>query len=137
MDTATVMVMAARQRHNIGEGASGSAPPRLTKIPGNFVWVAFQTALSVVGLMPQVAWSQAEAAGAPNITIVPRVSISETYTNNVLLQSAGKQNELITQISPGISISSRAGRIKGTFDYSLNELFYAKNTSARQSQNSP
>ena len=94
--------------------------------------------MGIVAVLPQVAWSQseAEAGGRPNLSIVPRISVSESYTNNVFLQSSGKQSELITQISPGISINSRAGRIKGVFDYSLNELLYAKNTSARQSQNS-
>jgi uncharacterized protein (PEP-CTERM system associated) len=134
---ATVMVMAARKRHSLREGPRDSAelfPARA--LPNHFAWVAFQTLLSVVGLLPQVAWAQAEAGGAPNISVVPRVSISENYSNNVFLQSSGKQSELTTQISPGISINSRAGRIKGTFDYSLNELLYARNTSARQSQNS-
>ena len=136
MGMATVMVMATRQRHSIWEGASDSAAPLMTRTaPSQFVGLTLQTVLCVVGLLPQVAWSQAEAGGAPNISIVPRVSVSENYTNNVLLQSSGRQSELITQISPGISINSRAGRIKGAFDYSLNELFYANNTAAHHSQN--
>jgi uncharacterized protein (PEP-CTERM system associated) len=131
-----VMVMAARQRHSLREGPIYSPAPLPAKaFADHFVWMAFQTVIGVFGLMPQFALAQVEAGGAPNISIVPRVSISENYSNNVFLQSSGKQNELITQISPGISINSRAGRIKGVFDYSLNELLYAKNTSARQSQN--
>ena len=133
---ATVMVMAARQSRSLRKGASDSVA-QLTQgcRSSHIAWVTLQTLFAVLGTLPQVAWSQAEAGGSPNISIVPRISVSENYTNNVFLQSTGRQSELITQISPGISISSRAGRIKGTFDYALNELFYANNTSAQHSQN--
>ena len=70
------------------------------------------------------------------ITIVPRVSVAETFTNNVRLDNANKRAELITQVSPGIRISSSGGRIRGSIDYALTESLYANNTSARQSQNS-
>jgi uncharacterized protein (PEP-CTERM system associated) len=69
------------------------------------------------------------------ISIVPRISVSETYTNNVSLSSSGKRSELITQVSPGIRLSSNGGRIKGSLDYSLTEQLYANGTSGRQSQN--
>ena len=73
---------------------------------------------------------------ASKISIVPRVSVSETFTNNAFLNDANKRSELITQLSPGIRISSTGGRIKGSLDYSLTELLYANNTSGRRSQNS-
>lgn len=75
-------------------------------------------------------------AVASKISIVPRVSVTETFTNNALLSGANKRSDLITQISPGIRISSSGGRIRGSIDYSLTELLYANNTSGRKSQNS-
>ena len=83
-----------------------------------------------------VAQETSAIAVASRITIVPRVSVAETFTNNVRLDNANKQSELITQVGPGIRISSSGGRIRGSIDYSLTELLYANNTSGRQSQNS-
>ncbi len=95
-------------------------------------------ALAFGGMFAQPLWAQAgvESGGKQSFSVVPRLSVSERYTNNVDLQSSGKQAEFVTQISPGISIRSAAGRIKGSFDYSLNELVYARNSQGRQSQNS-
>jgi len=90
------------------------------------VWLAHAAA-------PAVAQ---EAGGAtPHLSVVPRISISERYSNNIGLSSTNQQSEFVTQISPGISIRSNAGRLRGNFDYSLNELVYARGTAARQSQN--
>jgi uncharacterized protein (PEP-CTERM system associated) len=69
------------------------------------------------------------------ITIVPRVSVTETFTNNVRLSSANPKSEAITEVSPGIRISSDGGRIRGSIDYSLTEVFYANNSSGRRSLN--
>lgn len=73
---------------------------------------------------------------ASKISIVPRVSVTETFTNNVYLDNANKRSDLITQVAPGIRISSSGGRIRGALDYSLTEVLYANGTSGRQSQNS-
>lgn len=81
------------------------------------------------------AWAQPVAGPAPTVSIVPRLSVSERYTNNVALARSGKKSELVTQLSPGISLRSNAGRLQGNFDYSLNEFIYANGTSARQTQN--
>lgn len=72
---------------------------------------------------------------ASRITIVPRVSVTETVTDNVRLTNTNKQSEFITQVSPGISIRSTGGRIRGSLDYSLTEVLYAKGTGGRQSIN--
>lgn len=96
-----------------------------------------------VGLLCASLWptsvvaQETPAIALPSkITIVPRVSVAETFTNNVRLDNANKRAELITQVSPGIRISSSGGRIRGSIDYALTESLYANNTSARQSQNS-
>ena len=73
---------------------------------------------------------------ASSFSIVPRVSTLETYTNNVFLNNADRRTDLISQISPGIHISSRGGRISGSLDYSLSEFLYANGSSGRHSENS-
>lgn len=69
------------------------------------------------------------------VSVVPRVSISEVLTNNVSLSSTNPQSDQITQISPGIRLTVGGARLQAYFDYSRNELFYAQDSSPRQSQN--
>ncbi len=114
--------MHSSRRHRCGFGVSPKWLARLVV----FGWA-----------VPVTAWSQVAAGAVPSsgIVIVPRVSVTETFTNNALLQSNGKRSDLISQISPGIRISSSGGRIRGSLDYALNEVVYANGTSGRQSQN--
>lgn len=110
--------------------AGGPVPASVSRACGGSALVA------VVALAAATSASAQDATvGAPKLSIVPRVSVSERFTNNVKLSNSGKQSELVTTISPGISIRSNAGRLKGTFDYSLNEIIYARSSGARQSQN--
>jgi uncharacterized protein (PEP-CTERM system associated) len=74
-------------------------------------------------------------AATPFMTIVPRVSVTETITDNANLSNANRQSEQITDVSPGIRLTLNGARIKTYFDYSLHEIAYAKNTASRQSQN--
>ena len=62
----------------------------------------------------EVFGQEANADSAPRRawTITPRVSISETFTNNVGLTSTGQQSEQITEISPGVKISVDSARLK-------------------------
>lgn len=83
------------------------------------------------------AYGQESVSGAgarAGVSIVPRVSITETLTDNVRLTNTAAQAEQITEISPGIRISGESGRLKGYFDYSLNEVVYAQNSSPSQLQ---
>lgn len=86
-------------------------------------------------LFASAAIAQDAPSRAPTVSIVPRISLSERFTNNVSLASANKRSELVTQVSPGISLRSNSGRLKGSVDYSLNELIYARGSAGRQSQN--
>lgn len=77
------------------------------------------------------------AAGvAPRMSIVPRVSVIETYSNNALLDNANRRSDFVSEFGPGIRISSTGGRIRGSLDYALHEIIYANNSRSRQSQNS-
>lgn len=76
-----------------------------------------------------------EPEPARSISIVPRLSVTESLTNNAFLTANARKSELITEISPGIQISSNSGRIRGFLDYSLRNLIYAQNADARTFQN--
>jgi uncharacterized protein (PEP-CTERM system associated) len=74
------------------------------------------------------------SADAPNraLVISPRVSVTETVTSNVRLAPKGQaQSDEITELNPGININIEGPRLKTYFDYSVDELAYAQNTSAR------
>ena len=49
--------------------------------------------------------ADAEAATKRSVTVVTRVSVTETLTNNVSLSSTNPQSEQITELSPGIHIN--------------------------------
>lgn len=77
----------------------------------------------------------ADVSSKRTVTIVPRVVVSEVFTNNVRLASSGQQSEQITEVSPGIRLNIDGAKVKTYFDYSLSEVMYAQNTSSRRSQN--
>lgn len=79
--------------------------------------------------------SSLESGSKRTVSIVPRVSITETLTDNVRLTQSGQQSELITEISPGIRINIDGARVKGYFDYALNQILYAQGASPNLSQN--
>lgn len=81
------------------------------------------------------AYGQDDSAAAPGrmpLRFEPHVSVSQTFTNNVGLDSVGKRSELITEVSPGILIRVDNSQIKSHFDFSLNSVHYAKNPSPSQ-----
>ncbi len=70
-----------------------------------------------------------------SVSIAPRVTVAETFTDNATLVNAGKKAEQITEISPGIRIYSNGSRVKAYLDYALRGVAYAQNSSPRRSQN--
>jgi uncharacterized protein (PEP-CTERM system associated) len=69
--------------------------------------------------------------------VKPRVTFTETLTDNVNINrsNGGEQEDLITQIAPGVRIEARTSRLKAYFDYALQGQFYAK-TNYSRTQNS-
>ncbi|SFC65898.1 uncharacterized protein, PEP-CTERM system associated [Polaromonas sp. OV174] len=76
-----------------------------------------------------------ESSSERTVTIEPRVSITETLTDNVNLSSASKKSALITEVSPGIRMNIAGARLKGYFDYALNQILYSEGASPNRSQN--
>lgn len=87
------------------------------------------------------AWAvlaQAQQAGGGaggGLTVTPRLGAMQTWTDNLLLSDRNKDAALITTVSPGISISSNNGRLRGSLDYSLNGIAYFKTDQPSRVQN--
>ena len=69
------------------------------------------------------------------ITIDPRVGLTETLTDNVRLDDANKKTELVTQVSPGIRVDIKGAKLKTYLDYALTHVSYARGTSSGRTQN--
>jgi uncharacterized protein (PEP-CTERM system associated) len=86
---------------------------------------------------PLQAADTASTTSAPHrtVTVHPRISVQETFTNNVRLVDSGAQSENITEIAPGISVNVDAANLRAVFEYSATQVLYANNTSSNQVQN--
>ncbi len=89
----------------------------------------------VIGMAALAANAQ-EAAGRAALTVVPTLGLRQTATDNVRLASTDRRFELITEVSPGVSLRSSSGRVRGTLDYSLTGLVYARESSSNSIQQS-
>lgn len=58
--------------------------------------------------------------------IVPAISVTETYTDNVDLDSAFSQSDFVTRVSPSLSISADGARLQASLNYAPNYFYYAK-----------
>ncbi|NGX17079.1 TIGR03016 family PEP-CTERM system-associated outer membrane protein [Wenzhouxiangella sp. XN24] len=60
---------------------------------------------------------------------MPRVSLAETWTDNVSLAADGlEDSEWITELTPGFSLTGEGARVKLTLDYDLQALWFADNS---------
>ena len=73
-------------------------------------------------------------AALGQIKVTPRVTLSETITDNVRLDGSNPQSEQITEVTPGIRINIAGTRLKTYFDLGLNRVIYAQGTSPNRSQ---
>lgn len=65
----------------------------------------------------------------------PRVSLRETWTDNVSLAPRGtERSDWITELSPGLHLRGGGRRVKYDVDYQRSEIFYSK-SSSRDHQN--
>lgn len=65
------------------------------------------------------------SAQAGDWTITPRFTVDETFTDNVLLVENGEQGDIITTVTPGISLRGESARLQSNVDYNLQQRFYA------------
>lgn len=64
-------------------------------------------------------------------TIVPRVNVEGTFSDNVGLQPRGSERgELITSVEPGLAIRGEGSRLRVSAEYNLEALKYLDNSDA-------
>ena len=61
-------------------------------------------------------------------TIVPRIDWQEMLTDNALQANSPRQADVVTFLSPGISIAGDMPRVQLTFDYAPTLALYARTT---------
>lgn len=81
------------------------------------------------GLLVVAAAASCAGAGAQSaLTVVPSVAVTATATDNRDLSSTRREADLVTQISPGIALSSRRGALQGSLNYTLDGVVYARDS---------
>lgn len=92
-------------------------------------------------LAAAAAAAQAQSEGGAGATatpralsIVPTFSATMTLTDNVNLSADNRRADLITQVSPGIAVTSNTRRVKGFLNYSVSGIVYARESSSNEIQ---
>lgn len=73
-------------------------------------------------------WGVPQFASAAEIRIVPSMNIEETYTDNVLSSTTNEQSDLITTVSPSVSLRATGARNTINVTASLFRDFYRDNS---------
>jgi uncharacterized protein (PEP-CTERM system associated) len=79
--------------------------------------------------------AQAQEGQGGRGAINTRLSVTQTWTDNLRLSDQDKDAALITTVSPGITIRRNSGTLRGSLDYSLNGISYLKTDTPSQIQN--
>lgn len=85
---------------------------------------AQQRSISCVALLLGVCCGSG-VAGAQSVTYTPYFGGQELVTDNVLLTPTNQKSDLVTSISPGITVNADTTRLHGTLDYSPTFYLYA------------
>jgi uncharacterized protein (PEP-CTERM system associated) len=95
-------------------------------------------ALLVLNGLIASAVAQEESTGAAKRawSIVPGVSIKETFTDNANISGTNKESDWITEIAPGVRINGQTARVKLFADYRFRNLVYASGSRSNQVQHS-
>ncbi|SOD39991.1 TIGR03016 family PEP-CTERM system-associated outer membrane protein [Nitrosovibrio sp. Nv4] len=87
-----------------------------------FQTTAACAAVTVMMLLPSYA-------NAAEWTVLPRLNLRETYTDNVRLRPEGSEtSDFVTQINPGFSLAGVGRRFNVSANYLMNNLIYAEAT---------
>ena len=65
--------------------------------------------------------------------ITPRLCVAEVYSDNINLDDNNKESELVTEITPGISVHGQGGRLEADIDYQLQNTIFLDNSDANNS----
>jgi len=72
----------------------------------------------------------ANSAHAGDWDITPRISVGEVFSDNINLDDNDKKSDLVTEISPGISVRGEGGRLKASIDYEMQNTIFASDSGA-------
>ena len=75
-----------------------------------------------------VIGGEAQPPPPPAWIIEPRIGIEEIITDNARATNVGRQADLVSIVSPGLSVTGDTARIKASLDYSLDVQRYLKAT---------
>jgi uncharacterized protein (PEP-CTERM system associated) len=70
------------------------------------------------------------AVHAGQWTITPRLTLAEVYSDNINLDDSDKEYDLVTEISPGISVHGESARLRADLDYQLQNTIFLRNSDA-------
>lgn len=97
---------------------------------------------NVSGSAPPAFLSQGNPGDGGNgeraFAIKPRISLSETWSDNVSLvrsPNGTKESGFVTELAPGVHIDARTARLKAYFDYTLRGQFYTTPSGYSRTQN--
>jgi len=76
-----------------------------------------------------IGFMSAQIVDAATWRFDPRISVSETYTDNVFLSESNESDDFITDITPGIRITGTGRYLQLDFDYQYQSLIYADDSS--------
>lgn len=88
---------------------------------------------------PATLEQQAETnpiSGKPNWLITPSVTVGGTFTDNANLSATNPKSDFITQISPGIRVGGRGGRLLANLNYQWHQYNYLDESSRSNQQRS-
>lgn len=93
---------------------------------------------SVTGVIGIVGLVYAVGAQGADWNITPRISVSETFSDNANLDANDDDpnSDFFTRVSPGVSISGLGGRGSINLNYSLNQTFSHLDTQDTDTNNS-
>ena len=69
-------------------------------------------------------------ADAADWTVVPDISLRETYTDNASIATTPRRGDFVTEINPGIRIDGRSARLTASLNYRPSALLYARRSEA-------
>jgi uncharacterized protein (PEP-CTERM system associated) len=90
--------------------------------------------LALAAGQAQAQEERAPTSSTRTFTVSSGMSVQATLTDNLNLSATNRRSELITTVSPNLSVRSDAGRVQGSLNYSLNGLIYARGSSANTIQ---
>jgi hypothetical protein len=58
--------------------------------------------------------------------ITPRISVAEVYSDNINLDDNDKEYDLVTEITPGLSVHGEGARLRVDLDYQMQNTFFLR-----------